>query len=122
MSGQNNIVLRNMNRRLRRRLKRIDSLYDELQKLEELIEAPTPNELDEMVSGLRPLTLEALMIGAIALASYHLSEARVVLDRYSPYTPTALAKAKHFWRSDIKKYLADVVRFRAEQTRTCPRG
>lgn len=110
------ILLRNMNRRLRRRLKRIATLYDELQELEELIEVPTPKEFDEMVRGLRPLTPEALMIGAIALASYHLSEARVVLDRYSPYTPTALARAKHFWRSDIQKYLADAVWFRAEKS------
>jgi hypothetical protein len=109
------VPLKNINLRLRRRMQQVATLYKELQELEDMIAAPTPEEFEEMLRGTCPLTLEALMIGVIADASFHLSEAGVIVDRYGPYTPAAFAKAKHpFWRSHLKEVLGFVVRFRAE--------
>jgi len=45
----------NIVRRLYRRVKRIEALYQEIDKLHDMIPAPTPEEFEEMASGRRPL-------------------------------------------------------------------
>ena len=107
--------MQNIVRRLLRRTKKIEALYQEIDKLHDLIPAPTPEEFEEMVRGKRPLTLEVLLLGVLGRSLYHLSEANVVIDHYRPYTERSLGKGMHrFWQTDFVDYLRREVRWRAE--------
>lgn len=105
-------------RRLCRRMRDIEMLYEELRRLEEQIGAPTPEELDEIVHARRPLTLDALLGGVIAKASFHLDEARRVIDDYRPYTHQGAARVEPcFWRPDLKKSIENRVERRTRARR-----
>jgi len=45
------VSMQNIVRRLSRRMKKIEALYQEIDKLHDLIPAPTPEEFEEMASG-----------------------------------------------------------------------
>jgi len=111
----------NIVRRLYRRVKRIEALYQEIDELYDLIPAPTPEEFDEMASGKQPLTLEVLLIGVLGRCLFHLSEANVVIDYYRPYTPRSLSKGRHKWR-DFADQIRREVRWRAERLPAPPEG
>jgi hypothetical protein len=105
----------NIVRRLSRRMKKIEALYQEIDELHDMIPAPTPEEFEEMASGKRPLTLEVLLLGVLGRCLFHLSEADVVIDYYRPYTPQSLGKERHkFWRTDLAERIRWKVKWRAE--------
>lgn len=105
----------NIARRLSRRVKKIEALYQEIDKLHDMIPAPTPEEFEEMASGKRPLTLEVLLLGVLGRCLFHLSEANVVIDYYRPYTPQSLGKERHkFWRTELTDRIRREVKWRAE--------
>lgn len=106
--------MQNIVRRLLRRTKKIEALYQEIDKLHELIPLPTPEEFEEMMKGKRPLTMEVLLYGVIDRSLFYLSEANVVIDYYRPYTPKSLGKDRHtFWR-DLAENIRREVKWRAE--------
>lgn len=105
------VSMQNIVRRLNLRVKKIEALYEEVDKLHDLIAAPTPEEFEEMVRGKRPLTMEVLLIGK---SLFHLSEATVVIDYFRPYTPKSLGKDRHtFWR-ELAERIRWEVKWRAE--------
>ena len=109
--------MQNLVRRLYRRVKKIEALYQEINKLQELIPAPTPEEFEEMVSGKRPLTLEVLLIGVLEKSLFHLSEANVVIDYFRPYTPKSLGKGTHArWRTELAERIRREVRWCTQGT------
>ena len=103
----------NIVRRLYRRVKKIEALYQEIDEIYDLIPAPTPEEFEEMASGKQPLTLEVLLIGVLGRCLFHLSEANVVIDYYGPYTLRSLAKGRHKW-PDLADQIRREVKWRAE--------
>ena len=106
--------MQNIVRRLLRRTKKIEALYQEIDKLHELIPLPTSEEFEEMMSGKRPLTMEVLLYGVIGRSLFYLSEANVVIDYYRPYTPKSLGKDRHrSWR-DLAENIRREVKWRAE--------
>lgn len=109
------VSMQNLVRRLYRRAKKIEALYQEVDKLHNLILVPTPEEFEEMVSGKRPLTLEALLIGVLDKSLFHLSEANVVIDYFRPYTPKSLGKGTHArWRTELEERIRREVKWRAQ--------
>jgi len=108
------VSMQNIVRRLNRRVKKIEALYEEVDKLHDLIPAPTPEEFEEMVRGKRPLTMEVLLIGVLGKSLFHLSEATVVIDYFRPYTPKSVGKDRHaFWR-ELAERIRWEVKWRAE--------
>jgi len=106
--------MQNIVRRLKRRVKKIEALYEEVDRLHDLIPLPTPEEFEEMISGKRPLTMEVLLYGVIGRSLFYLSEANVVIDYYRPYTPKSLGKDRHrFWR-DLAENIRREVKWHAE--------
>lgn len=109
------VSMQNIVRRLYRRVKKIEALYQEVDKLHELIPVPTPEEFEEMVSGKRPLTLEVLLIGVLGKSLFHLSEANVVIDYFRPYTSKSLGKGTHArWRAELAERIRREVKWRAQ--------
>jgi len=114
--------MQNIVRRLSRRTKKIEALYQEIDRLHELIPLPTPEEFEEMMNGKRPLTMEVLLHGVIGRSLFYLSEANVVIDYYRPYTPKSLGKDRHkFWR-DLAENIRREVRWRAQGPATSLNG
>ena len=117
MNGEEkgSVSMQNVVRRLFRRAKKIEALYQEIDKLHELIPLPTPEEFEEMMSGNRPLTLEALLFGVLGQSLFYLSEANVTIDYFRPYTPKSLGKRTHiFWRTDLKDRIRREINWRAQ--------
>ena len=109
MSAQNTV------RRLFRRAKKIETLYQEIDKLYELIPLPTPEEFEEMMGGTRPLTLEVLLFGVLGQSLFYLSEANVTIDYFRPYTPKSLGRSTHiFWRTDLADRIRREINWRAQ--------
>jgi hypothetical protein len=116
MRGEGNgvVSMQNIVRRLNRRVKKIEALYQEVDELHDMIPAPTPEEFEEMVSGRRPLTMEVLLIGVLGKSLFHLSETNVVIDYFRPYTPKSLGKDRHvFWR-ELAERIRWEVKWRTE--------
>jgi hypothetical protein len=109
------VSMKNIVRRLKLRVKKIDALYQEVSKLHDLIPVPTPEEFEEMESGKRPLTLEVLLIGVLSKSLFHLSEANVIIDYFRPYTPKLLGKGTHVrWRVELAENIRREVRWHAQ--------
>ena len=93
------VPMQNIVRRLKRRIKKIEVLYQEVDELYDLM----------------PLTLEVLLIGVLGKSLFHLSEANVVIDHFRPYTLKSLGKGTHvFWRAEFADRIRREVRWHAQ--------
>lgn len=109
------VSVQNIVRRLDRRVKKIEALYQEIDKLHDMIPAPKQEGFEDMASGSRPLTLEVLLIGVLGQCLFHLSEASATVDYYRPYTLKSLGKGTHgYWRTDLADRIRGEVKWRAE--------
>jgi hypothetical protein len=107
---------RALNSQIRRIMRELDRLSEELEDLKGRIPVPTDSDVEAMLSQERDITLEALLLGVLQRAAFYVSEASVVLESYAPYTTTAPRRAeKGLWRLYLKAALQTAVRFRGEK-------
>jgi len=106
-------MVKPINRRVRRQMREIDRLCQALDRMIEQLTVPTQEELGEMLSGIRPLTLETLLLGVLGRSQFLLTEAWAQMDRYAPYTPAAFSRGHHRqWQEELKQALLNIVRLR----------
>jgi hypothetical protein len=107
---------RALNNQIRRIMRDLDRLSEELEDLKGRIPVPANSDVEAMLSQERDITLDALLLGVLQRAAFYVSEASVVLDTYAPYTAAAPRRAeKGLWRLYLKAPLQTAMRFRGEK-------